>query len=335
MKNLTTSIFVILLGLELFVPAFADQAALASTPKKYFLSALGDDANTGTSPALPWKTIARLNLVTYVPGDSVFFRCGDIFYGSVNVLQGGTSSSRVVFSSYGSGSKPVISGTETVSGWATAGGSLYSATYTGSVTSFFVDGKEKTIARYPNDHQYLNLDTASNTWLRDDSLAFVPAGYVNGSKVCIHTAQWCWEKSTVASYASNTITYGSPTLIQAIAGYGYFLYDNLAHLDTVNEWKYDSVSHTLYYFPPAGENPDLQTCEVSVNSTQYKNGFLIGANASRITIRNLAFEKQANAGISMLGVNNQYVLIDNCNFFGQYNYGVIDKGNTTRTATVI
>jgi parallel beta-helix repeat protein len=28
----------------------------------------------------------------------------------------------------------------------------------------------------------------------------------------------------------------------------------------------------------------------------------------------------------MFGVNNQYILIDNCNFSGQYNYGVTDKG---------
>jgi hypothetical protein len=295
-------------------------------PHKYYLSTDGNDANPGTSTALPWKTLARLNLVTYVPGDSVFFRRGDIFRGGINVLQGGTSASRVVFTAYGTGEKPVISGAEPVSGWTVAGGGRYVVPCSHQAGSFFVEGVEKTIARYPNDHQYLFLDTAGSTWLKDSNLPGLPATLVNGSQVCIHTAQWCWEKSPVASLASDTLRYANPTLIQAIAGYGYFLFDNLNHLDTVNEWKCDTVADQLHYLPPAGENPQLQTCEVSVNSSLYSNGMLIGANASRVTVDNLAFEKQASAGIAILGANNRYIVIQHCDFSGQYNYGVSDKG---------
>jgi parallel beta-helix repeat protein len=45
-----------------------------------------------------------------------------------------------------------------------------------------------------------------------------------------------------------------------------------------------------------------------------------------VTVRDLAFEKQANAGISIFGASNRYILIENCTFSGQYNYGVYDKG---------
>lgn len=322
------STFIRLICLALFTAlAISGSAQTAPlVPHKYYLSADGNDANPGTSAALPWKTLARLNLVTYVPGDSVFFRRGDIFRGGINVLQGGTSASRVVFTTYGTGEKPVISGAEPVSGWSVAGGGQYVVPCSHQAGSFFVNGVEKTIARFPNDHQYLNLDTASNTWLRDSDLSGISADLINGSQVCIHTAQWCWEKSPVASYSSNTINYVNSTQIQAITGYGYFLFDNLNHLDTLNEWKYDTVADQLYYIPPSGEDPQLQTCEVSVNSSLHRNGMLIGANASYITVDNLAFEKQANAGIAILGANNRYIAIQHCGFSRQFNYGVSDKG---------
>ena len=61
--------------------------------------------------------------------------------------------------------------------------------------------------------------------------------------------------------------YGN-NMIKAINNYGYFLYDNLTHLDTANEWKYDATAHVLYYYPPTNGDPNSQNCEVSV----YQNG---------------------------------------------------------------
>ena len=71
----------------------------------------------GTSVGTPWQTIAKLNTVTYAPGDTVFFKRSDIFPGNIIVNQGGTSSSPVVFTAYGIGDSPVIMGSEDVTGW--------------------------------------------------------------------------------------------------------------------------------------------------------------------------------------------------------------------------
>ena len=291
----------------------------------YYFSTSGSDANTGTSSASPFKTITQLNKLVLKPGDSILFKCGDTLRGQINLNYSGTSSLPIVFTSYGSGAKPVISGAELITGWS-ANGSVYQATFTQNMNNFFVNHKEQTLARYPNDHQYLTLDSAQQFYLKDASITSISPSLVSNSKICIHSAQWCWEKTGVQSVAGDKITYSSGVTLNAISQYGYFLYDNILHLDTAKEWKYDSTSKLITYMPPAGQNLSQQTCEGSV----YTNGILVGAlagvSASYIIIKGLSFEKQSSSGVAISGANNQYIKIDSCNFARQYNHGINDKG---------
>ena len=88
----------------------------------YYLSNTGNDTNSGTSSAAPWQTIIRLNVTNYLPGDTIFFKCGDIFRGDIRVNRGGNALSNLVFTSWGTGNKPIISGAELVTGWTLSGG---------------------------------------------------------------------------------------------------------------------------------------------------------------------------------------------------------------------
>lgn len=53
--------------------------------KKYYFSTSGNDNNNGTSPSTPWKTLIKLQavinsgIVTFLPGDTIFFKRGDMF----------------------------------------------------------------------------------------------------------------------------------------------------------------------------------------------------------------------------------------------------------------
>ncbi len=310
--------------LTLYTLMFATLFKMHAT--KYYLSLSGNDANAGTSSAAPWLTITKLNTVTYAAGDSVFFKCGDVFRGNVIVNQGGNTGARVVFTSYGSGSKPIISGAEAVSNWTLSGpatyGTIYQATFTQTPTQFFANDKEQELARFPNSHQYLTLNSSTTTNLYDASLVSVGTATINNSKICIHTRQWCWEKTGVSSVNSNTITFTGPVTLSGLPNYGYFLYDNLLHLDTIKEWKYDGGTQKINYIVPAGQTPTVLTCEAST----YSNGIQIGSNASYITITGLAFEKQTNSGVLISASTNRYIKIDNCSFARQYNYGVNDHG---------
>ena len=48
----------------------------------YYVAAAGSDANSGTSSATAWQTIAKVNATTFAAGDSVLFNRGDIWYGT-------------------------------------------------------------------------------------------------------------------------------------------------------------------------------------------------------------------------------------------------------------
>jgi hypothetical protein len=71
--------------------------------KCYYIRPSGNDANTGLSTNAAWKTIAKLNTVNLLPGDSVLFEGGQTFLGTIylNSSDGNSSAQPVVISSYG------------------------------------------------------------------------------------------------------------------------------------------------------------------------------------------------------------------------------------------
>ena len=80
------------------------------TLSNYYIDATnGNDANDGSSPATAWQTISKVNATTFVGGDSVLFKCGEVWTGSTLAPKGsGTSNKRIVISKYGTGNLPRI-----------------------------------------------------------------------------------------------------------------------------------------------------------------------------------------------------------------------------------
>lgn len=64
----------------------------------YYVSPSGNDGNPGTSPAQAWKTITKVNSVSFSAGDSIFFEAGQTFSGSLYFDTGdGSTYGAVVF----------------------------------------------------------------------------------------------------------------------------------------------------------------------------------------------------------------------------------------------
>jgi hypothetical protein len=80
-------------------------------PETFYVSADGDDANSGISIEEAWKTIQRVSGQDFEPGDRVLFRGGDTFTGTLRLTaeDAGTGTARLVLSSFGN-SKALISG---------------------------------------------------------------------------------------------------------------------------------------------------------------------------------------------------------------------------------
>src|SRR6185436_14797258 len=98
------------------ITSFTTTNTTTATGKSYyFSSSAGDDSRTTTeaqSPSTPWKTISKLNsfFSSLQPGDKVYFKSGDTFYGAISFSKSGSSSGALFFGAYGTGNKPIITG---------------------------------------------------------------------------------------------------------------------------------------------------------------------------------------------------------------------------------
>jgi hypothetical protein len=77
----------------------------------YYVSPTGNDHATGTSPAHPWRTLARASAARLKPGDSLLLRGGHAYHGYLTIAKSdsGTSARRVLISSYGGGRATISS----------------------------------------------------------------------------------------------------------------------------------------------------------------------------------------------------------------------------------
>ncbi|OKJ15639.1 hypothetical protein [Kitasatospora sp. CB01950] len=90
--------------------AFAAPAAHAAGTTYYVSASAGSDANSGTSPDAPWKSLAQVGKQTFRPGDTIAFRSGDAWTGRLAPHGSGTAGAPITFTSYGTGAKPKLDG---------------------------------------------------------------------------------------------------------------------------------------------------------------------------------------------------------------------------------
>lgn len=106
----------VLLGVLTFAAAAAGdiavpQPAEAGTGTTYYVSAsAGSDQNSGTSESTPWKSLTKVDAVTFQPGDTILFKAGDSWTGQLWPKGSGSSAAPVQINAYGTGTKPRIAG---------------------------------------------------------------------------------------------------------------------------------------------------------------------------------------------------------------------------------
>jgi hypothetical protein len=76
----------------------------------YVDSGSGDDSNDGRSPSTAFKTLSKLNSITYVPGDRILFKSGTVYVGSFKPSGSGAEGSSIIVDIYGGTVKPRIDG---------------------------------------------------------------------------------------------------------------------------------------------------------------------------------------------------------------------------------
>jgi len=77
---------------------------------RYIDATNGNDLNDGNTPLTTWKTIEKINNLTFSPGDSILFKAGEKWYGVLKPKGSGEEGSPIVIDRFGSGPRPEIHG---------------------------------------------------------------------------------------------------------------------------------------------------------------------------------------------------------------------------------
>jgi parallel beta-helix repeat protein len=275
--------------------------------KYYVSSSTGDDNNSGVSPLSPWKTLDKLNSKadTIVPGDTIFFKKGDTFYGELLLRKNGTSSRPIVYTWYGdTGGTPNIVGYKTLSNWTLTSPGIYEsycADCGSSINSLVRNNVPKAMGRYPNSTDpnkgYLTFDShAGNTQITDAPLASTPNW--TGAELVIRPHRWVIDRNPINGHSGSTLTYTSASTYEPENGFGYFIQNHLATLDQDGEWYYNPNTKKVYmYF--GSNNPVNYTVNVSTKTN------LINADGrSYLYFKSLSFNTSNGDAISLKNCNN-------------------------------
>lgn len=296
----------------------------------YYVSPDGNDLNSGTTQAQAWKSITRVNQLSYSlqPGDQVLFQRGGTYHGSLNISSNGTSSQPIVVGAYGSGARPIITGGKAISGWNNYQGNIWMATCAEPVKYVFVNDDLMTLARYPNSG-WLQNDNGSSTTLSDAALT-QPNGYWAGARAVIRTSNWSYHTPTISAFNNGTLNY--PTTYYDLAGWnwGYFLCNKLSELDAPGEWYYDDASDLLYLWAPGNANPNSLVVEAAVLGT----GVYLGWGRHHITVQNVDVRHCTDAAIKLDG--NDHVTVSNCRIEESFNaFRTVGQDNTYSGNTIV
>ena len=292
--------------LSILVPVF-----LGIIPAKgnnyYFSSVSGDDARSSVQaqqPATPWRSLAKLNQVfaQLGPGDSVLFKRGEVFYGSIVAGRSGTAVSPIVFAAFGQGYDPIISGFSRLSGWAPGSGGIWQAPCPGCkgrVNMVTIGETVQPMGRYPNasglNNGYLKIRGHGVNSITVDNLDGGPDW--TGADLVIRKNRFILDRNVILSQQGNTLAYRNGSIYGPTDKFGYFIQNDIRTLDQAGEWYYDPKTRTMNMYFGSGQPPaDIMAS---------------GAD-TLVTIRNKQY--LVFTGLSFMGSNgNSFFLSDAAN----------------------
>ncbi len=112
-------------------------AVMSVAGRNYYVDAIdGNDKNRGGSPLSAWKTLAKISVTVFKPGDVIAFKSEQRFIGILSISSSGNKGAAILYTTYG-GSKPAI-----------------------------IDGNGDSVAIYSYNKQYLEIKNLSITNFR-------------------------------------------------------------------------------------------------------------------------------------------------------------------------
>jgi parallel beta-helix repeat protein len=287
----------------------------ANAVNYYFSTTTGNDEYTqeqAQHSSTPWNSLEKLQSVmaSLQPGDSIFFKCGDVFTGSVEITRSGTAQKPIVFASYGNGFKPMISGLIKIVNWTSAGNGIWDAALPSPQVfrMLLLNGNFQHMGRTPNASQphagYMQISDAAKGQLTSPFIE--QQSDLQDAELIIRKDRWILDRETVISQTTSRLNYAAGNTAAPKKGYGFFIQNHRSTLDEKGEWCVNFKTNRLSIFLQNG-NPSSQRVEISAVRT------LMNIHGQEyLQINNLTF---MGAGETALSISNsQWIKISDCNF---------------------
>ena len=281
--------------------------------KNYYISLTGNDANNGLTPLTAWKTITKFNTMfpAFVAGDSILFKKGETFYGTIT-----PSTSGITIAAYGTGANPIITGLNTVSSWSSLGGNIWEATVPRGLSTLNMVVLNNSIipmGRTPNadsaNSGYRMFEsTSGNNSITDNQLNST----INwsGAELVARSQNFITVKSKITTHTGGTVNFATIPGHSFKPNMGYFIQNDVRTLDQNGEWYYDTTGGTkkikMYY---TSTPPSIQVATLTnLVRMAYHNGSI----KSNITFKGISFIGSNEVIFQATFCNN--LTIDSCIF---------------------
>jgi hypothetical protein len=285
----------------------------------YFSSRNGNDNNSGTSSASPWKSMEKLNQIaaSLKAGDIVYFERGSEWEKvkiSISNLQG-NSSSPILFAAYGSGAKPRFKGSKIIGSFTKEGNIWYKTdndlpdyipTTRRIIPYVFINETRYGVSRFPNTGILTTKTNGTKTYLDDYTQTWSNNQWSNGM-ISIRCVAWDWTSRKILSNTSTRMNLDALPLGISKSSTDYIIHNHKNACDVIGEWAQQNDTIWIFY----AENLNDKVVEVPVVDTIVKIN-----NCKYIKFENLQFERGVMTDIF---AQQSVITLDKCN--------ITDAGN--------
>ncbi|HET6559003.1 MAG TPA: right-handed parallel beta-helix repeat-containing protein [Prolixibacteraceae bacterium] len=310
--------------------------------KNYYISTSGNDTNNGLTSATAWNSIAKLNASfnDIQAGDSILFKCDEIFYGTITIGKSGTKTSPIVFSSYGSGAKPIITGFTVLTNWTRHEGNIWKTNIAEAGNKMLlvsINNKLQRMGRHPNFSPttggYLSYETTSTApSITDNQLPATPNW--TGAEAVIKKYSYVIDVCPITDHTGGKLTYsyainnrGQSSSLLGKNGYGYFIQNDIRTLDQFGEWYFNKLTKDLYvYF--GSNDPSTYVVKASTLNILFNCGGGGWTEPSTTARTGIVLKKLALEGASKYAYytfNGADMTVKDCTF--NNNFGAIYMWN--------
>ncbi|MDN3686607.1 right-handed parallel beta-helix repeat-containing protein [Cyclobacterium jeungdonense] len=327
----------------------------------YLSSSAGKDTHThqeAQNPATPWQSLEKLNqfIPQLAPGDSVLLKRGDVFYGTIHLKKSGTKEHPIVYSHYGKGPLPMITGLSELKGWVSHSPGIYFVELPLSFSQIKVltlDGKPQSMGRFPNPDEvnkgYLIPEKVEGNNQLSHEVFLKNEGW-QSAELVLRKNHWVIDRQKITARQGNTITFSTASSYEPKKGYGFFIQNHLNTLDQLGEWYQDKENNRLYvcmedtnpenYTIHASNVDQLITTLPNTRHVTIEGLHLNGANEVGLYIRGGSFFRFSNSIIEnsgengVLALNMDHLSIHQSEIRNSFNSGIyLRSGNYQATIT--